>query len=1137
MPDRPPLDPQVLVREADAIARLARHLLADPDRADDASQETMRIALERGPRPGFAAAAWLRGVLRNVVRRVRRSDRRRMARERAVAAGAVDSASDSTERLARRRAVIEAVLVLPEALRTTLELRFFEGLPPRAIARRLGIPAETVRSRVRRALGLLRVELDRREGGDGRRWMLALTPIAFPGAGGPLAPVPQGVPALLGGLLMAAKTKMALAVCLALLLGAVVWRVTVDSTQGEPESSAPPALATAPGAAGALDPAPGARLASVESSTTTQHLRLRVTGLVVDADGAALPGASIHAADADVLDDRTRPPDAVTDAAGRFALEREGPQFAWRVSASMRGHRTACATASAGMARDLVLRLGRRVPLWVVVVDAASGQPIEGAEVVLTTADEGGHETRSATTDAEGLASVEEPGVRGTGFEAVVALQVTAPGHIAASIVLTGRQAPSRTTRARPHRVILEGGLPLRVRAHDPEGHPVAGATVRGWSGADVGSVAGSVFPRQVAGIPTTLGSATTDERGQATLGVPARRWYVHAQHRDDAALVAGAGNPDREVEIPLFGGVTIDGVVVDEADAPVAEARVAVHWFSWFLTDPAVDRVPVVPSDMQSAFTTRTGPDGTFALAGVPRRPDGRDFSVSAHTTAGEGTAVVRVPTGVARATVRIQVRENSPGVLPEFSVRAADGTPVPGALIGIPFVYPASRTDAKGHARLRHGMNIVGMSSSVRVTAPGFASVTIAGEDVRSGGLTEVVLQPEAVLDLIVLDPARRPVPGAMVAVVAEGGDDDVAAALRDRGHPCRLADRYTDADGRARVDGLPRAPIHVEVWQFEPDAAAGASSSRDNRAVVALAEPGPAEVVLPFAPLDAARGSVVEGRVVGADGVSLSGRASAALQSADPGRGLNLNTDVLGGRFRFDGVPSGLYQLQVYGGDSSVPMLADVEVRDGADVLGLNVTSVPPGRIVGRVTAEGGANVRDLPVHAIDTRGLHHVRARATTGPDGSFVLGPLPPGPYRIELRAPVGARVPLRSTFAGTFDVKAGADVRADLDVVPAARPVVRCEDERLAARPDGPPTMDTLQSTEAQTNLVLTEPDGSTRLEFGLWRGRNETPWALAPGRYRLRVSRFPGITAAVEFDVRGPGDVEVELTLSPPPK
>src|SRR5512134_1711926 len=120
MPDRPPLDPQVLVREADAIARLARHLLADPDRADDASQETMRIALERGPRPGFAAAAWLRGVLRNVARRLRRTDRRRMARERAVAAGAVDSATDSAERLARRRAVIEAVLVLPEALRTTL---------------------------------------------------------------------------------------------------------------------------------------------------------------------------------------------------------------------------------------------------------------------------------------------------------------------------------------------------------------------------------------------------------------------------------------------------------------------------------------------------------------------------------------------------------------------------------------------------------------------------------------------------------------------------------------------------------------------------------------------------------------------------------------------------------------------------------------------------------------------------------------------------------------------------------------------------------------------------------------------------------------------------------------------------------
>src|SRR5436853_2852028 len=104
MPASAPLDPDVLAREAEGIRRLARGLLRDADRVDDAAQETARIALERGPGPGFSAAAWLRGVLRNVVRRTRRTDLRRVAREHAVARGPVSPAAESAERLSKRRA-------------------------------------------------------------------------------------------------------------------------------------------------------------------------------------------------------------------------------------------------------------------------------------------------------------------------------------------------------------------------------------------------------------------------------------------------------------------------------------------------------------------------------------------------------------------------------------------------------------------------------------------------------------------------------------------------------------------------------------------------------------------------------------------------------------------------------------------------------------------------------------------------------------------------------------------------------------------------------------------------------------------------------------------------------------------------
>src|SRR5438876_397141 len=93
MPMPSPLDPEVLAREAAGIRRLARGLLHDADRADDAAQEIARIALERGPTSGFPPAAWLRGVLRNVIRRTRRTDLRRRTRETARAVQAARKAN------------------------------------------------------------------------------------------------------------------------------------------------------------------------------------------------------------------------------------------------------------------------------------------------------------------------------------------------------------------------------------------------------------------------------------------------------------------------------------------------------------------------------------------------------------------------------------------------------------------------------------------------------------------------------------------------------------------------------------------------------------------------------------------------------------------------------------------------------------------------------------------------------------------------------------------------------------------------------------------------------------------------------------------------------------------------------------
>ncbi len=82
---------------------------------------------------------------------------------------------------------MDATLALAEPGRSTILLRFFEGLPPREIAARQRVPVETVRSRVRRALAEIRKTLDRRAG-DRSAWAVALLPLAGPALPGAAPP-------------------------------------------------------------------------------------------------------------------------------------------------------------------------------------------------------------------------------------------------------------------------------------------------------------------------------------------------------------------------------------------------------------------------------------------------------------------------------------------------------------------------------------------------------------------------------------------------------------------------------------------------------------------------------------------------------------------------------------------------------------------------------------------------------------------------------------------------------------------------------------------------------------------------------------------------------------------------------------
>jgi RNA polymerase sigma-70 factor (ECF subfamily) len=201
-----------LLRHGAFLRRLAASLLRGEEGVDDVIQHAYLKALEGRPRH---PRAWLAKVVRNLVfERLRLRSRARRRERVAARRETLPSPADYVERLEVQRQVVAAVLSLKEPYRSTIMQRYFDELTPREIARRSGVPYETVRTRLGRALRELRRRLD----AEHASWALALAPLL-------LCPPRLGA---LGGVLMSAK-KTTLLVSLPLFGVAVgiVWLATV----------------------------------------------------------------------------------------------------------------------------------------------------------------------------------------------------------------------------------------------------------------------------------------------------------------------------------------------------------------------------------------------------------------------------------------------------------------------------------------------------------------------------------------------------------------------------------------------------------------------------------------------------------------------------------------------------------------------------------------------------------------------------------------------------------------------------------------------------------------------------------------------------------------------------------------------
>lgn len=278
-----------LLAHSDWVGGLARRLVTDAATADDVVQEAWLEALRRPPAHAGNLRGWLASVVSNVARKNRGAATRRKEQETAAARPeALSSTAELVSRAELQREVVGDVLALGDPYREVLLLRYFEDLPPRKIALRLGRPIDTVRTQLQRGHERLRARQSERHG-DTRVWALFLIPLA------------RTHPALTapGLLLMPALWLL----CLALGGGGVFLLTRPDASDSEMTHAQASAELRddEPSVVDAAQTADERELIahateSVPASTTaeTRMLERRLAGRVVDLRGTAQSGLTFR---------------------------------------------------------------------------------------------------------------------------------------------------------------------------------------------------------------------------------------------------------------------------------------------------------------------------------------------------------------------------------------------------------------------------------------------------------------------------------------------------------------------------------------------------------------------------------------------------------------------------------------------------------------------------------------------------------------------------------------------------------------------------------------------------------------------------------------------------------------------------
>jgi RNA polymerase sigma-70 factor (ECF subfamily) len=549
-----PPDADALISHTGFVRDLAFRLLRDAHEAEDVVQQVFLTAMRRPPETNRPLRPWLRRVARNLAIDVHRSRGRRERSERIAAIdeplepspdiGSIDTAKSE---------LASVVLALPEPYRTVVLMRFYDELSPGAIARRLDIPVETVRTRIKRGVAQLRGRLHGDDEEKRQLWAKLLVRLAS-------EPPKRGT--------KLSRWSPTIYVPFAAAVGALsVWL-----WNGESAAATSPAVAST--ASHAVDPthreelrpqaAPQKPLPPVKEA---QLLRVRI----VTDEGVLVPDARV-----DVYAGGDKVAEVRTDRNGELELTHSpGSDLELRVGMTRvsMAHSTAVKdTDSDAAGEPTIVRVPAASSVSGRVVDA-DGYPVPYARVVgwFGAADE---DWRSRTPDQRSMAD-------GHGNFALLGLP-----HQFRVEAYWAHFVARDTYVARLERALELKDVELRLceprtifgQIVDELGIAVADADVR--------AIAPDLAPEDndtdTAFVPRTGDKTVSRPDGTFVMtGVAPVATEIVIDHPDHAPHViptppAGGANPDETLEVGLELGVSLDLSVTDGGGRPLrnAEAR-----------------------------------------------------------------------------------------------------------------------------------------------------------------------------------------------------------------------------------------------------------------------------------------------------------------------------------------------------------------------------------------------------------------------------------------------------------------------------------------------------------------------------------------------------------------------------------